>query len=61
MKYEYKVVIKYTEHSSVYVMAENEDEAIEKAEQMYHNGEAECTYEDFESTVDWTDNPDAED
>jgi hypothetical protein len=60
MKHEYKVVIKYTEHCSVYVEAESRDEAIELAEQMYHNGDAECTYEDFESEVDWTDAEDDE-
>ena len=61
MKHEYKVVITYTEHVSVYVEAENEDAAIELAEQAYHNGDGEQTYENFESTVDWTSDPDAED
>lgn len=41
-KHEYKVLITYTEHHSVYVEADNEEEAEEKARDMFYNGETEA-------------------
>lgn len=57
-KYEYEFYITFTEVHSVFVEAENEDEARELAEDKYYNGEAEYRYERTEVKLNWSDEED---
>lgn len=54
-KHEYRIVITCTEHYSVYVFAEDDEQAVDLALNKYYNGDAdvEQTYEDTEANVDW--------
>ena len=58
-KHEYKVCITYTENYSVYVEAENEDEAKEMATDKFYNGDLEAEGQpEPDVRVDWSDEED---
>lgn len=58
MANEYEVRVTYTEVHSVFVTAEDWEEAEKKAEELYHNGETEMKYSRVDTVVDWSDEED---
>lgn len=57
-KHEYEVLVTYTEVHSVFVTAEDEDQAKELALDMYSDGKTEMRYSRTEAKVDWSDEED---
>lgn len=57
-KHEYEVLVTYTEVHSVFVTAEDEEQAQELALDKYSNGETEMRYSRTEAKVDWSDEED---
>lgn len=57
-KYEYEVLITYTEVHSVYVEADDEDTAKELALDMYSEGKTEMKYCRTEAVVNWSNEED---
>lgn len=55
MKYEYEVLITYTEVHSVFVEAEDDEQAQELALDKYHNNETEISYTRTDAKVNWSD------
>lgn len=58
MKHEYEVLITYTEVHSVYVMADDYEQAEELALDKYSEGETEIHYSQTEARVNWSDEED---
>lgn len=54
-KHEYEVRVTYTEVHSVYVEAEDWEEAEKLAEELYHDGKTEMKYSRVDTEVDWSD------
>lgn len=57
-KHEYEVLVTYTEVHSVFVTAEDEDQAKEIARDMYSDGKTEMRRWDMEAVVNWSDEED---
>lgn len=59
-KHEYEVCFTYTERTSVYVEADDWEEAVELAEEKYYSDRDSCEYKDESLTVDinWSDEED---
>lgn len=54
VKYEYEVLITYTEVHSVFVEADDEEEAKERALDAYYDGKTEMRRHDTEAVVNWS-------
>lgn len=57
-KHEYEVLVTRTEVYSVFVKAENYEEAEELAEEKYYNGDAELQRTSTVCEVNWSDEED---
>lgn len=57
-KHEYEVLITYTEVHSVFVEADDDEQAIEAALDKYHNSETEISYTRTDAKVNWSDEED---
>lgn len=57
-KHEYEVLITRTEVYSVFVTAEDYEQAEELAEEKFYNGEAESQRESVDVKVNWSDEED---
>ena len=58
-KYEYEVLIKYYETHSVFVEADDWEEAEKIALEKYSNGETEIKYSYTDAEVNWSNEEDA--